>query len=557
MSRRRRKRKRTSPVVNIILIAIAVLCFVFIITRVFGENDKVAEQDSLFNITSAEDAAIIIDGEQNEAFGKNINGVLYIPYETVWNDINSGFYVEEAADTLFMTLPDQTLTWTVSDPSGYLYKDQDGTYYISAECVSQYSNIGLETYEDPYRIVIDTQPGSGAYVSVVNDSVIRVSASKKAEIAVSCAAGDVLELLSNEGEWSLVVSRDGHFGYIQSADITETSVTEEYAEKTELEFETLSTGGTIKMAWDYIGRPEDNEALDRMMEGTTGLNIISPTWFSIGDTSGNLISYADAAYVEKAKNTYGLSVWALVGDYGGEDSSTGEILLSYENRQRIISQLIESALTYGIDGINIDFEEIDEQYAPAYIEFLRELTQQAHMNALIVSVDNYVPGYTDHYRRDAQNEIVDYVIMMGYDEHTAYTAEYGSVASLPYVEGGITATLEEVSPEKLVLAVPFYTRGFTVPFGTDSFETETLFMSDQEAFMAEHGIENLTWDAAAGQYTGSSEDQYGRYYIWIENAESLGEKLSLVNKYSLAGACGWRLGMETDDIWTVWNEYLG
>lgn len=542
---------------NVILVAIAVMCAVFIFTRFFGENNTVADQNGLFNITNADDVAVIIDGEQSETFGKNINGMLYIPYETVWNDINSGFYVESAADTLYMALPSETLTWTLDDGSGCLYKGTDGIYYISAECVRQYSDIGLETYEAPYRIVIDTQPGSGVYVSVVNDSAMRVSASKKAEIAVSCAAGDVLELISDEGEWSLVASKDGHFGYIQSADIAETSVTEEYTAKPELEFETLGTGGTIKMAWDYIGRPEDNEALDRMMEGTTGLNIISPTWFSIGDTSGNLISYADAAYVEKAKNTYGLSVWALVGDYGGEDSSTGEILLSYENRQRIISQLIESALTYGIDGINIDFEEIDEQYAPAYIEFLRELTQQAHMNALIVSVDNYVPGYTDHYRRDAQNEIVDYVIMMGYDEHTAYTSEYGSVASLPYVEGGITATLEEVSPEKLVLAVPFYTRGFTVPFGTDSFETETLFMSDQEAFMAEHGIENLTWDAAAGQYTGSSEDQYGRYYIWIENAESLGEKLSLVNKYSLAGACGWRLGMETDDIWTVWNEYLG
>ena len=553
----RRKNRRSFPVVTIILIAIAVLCFVFIITRVFGENDKVADQDSLFNITNADDAAVIIDGEQNETFGKSINGILYIPYETVWNDINSGFYVEEAADTLFMALPDQTLTWTVSDGSGCLYKYPDGTYYISAECVRQYSDIGLETYEDPYRIVIDTQPGSGSYVSVNEDSKLRVSPSNKAEIAVACAAGDVLELLSDEGEWSFVASKDGHFGYIQSADITETSVTEEYTAKPELEFETLGIGETVKMAWDYIGRPEDNEALDRMMEGTTGLNIISPTWFSIGDTSGNLISYADAAYVEKAKNTYGLSVWALAGDYEGEDSSTGEILLSYENRQRIISQLIESALTYGLDGINIDFEKIDEQYAPAYIEFLREFTQQAHMNGLIVSVDNYVPGYTDHYRRDAQNEIVDYVIMMGYDEHTAYTADYGSVASLPYVEEGIEATLEEVSPEKLVLAVPFYTRGWIVPFGSDVFEAVTLFMSDQQAFMDEHGITDLTWDAAAGQYTGSSEDPAGRYYIWVENGESLAEKLSLVNEYGLAGACGWRLGMETDDIWGVWNEYLG
>ena len=178
------------------------------------------------------------------------------------------------------------------------------------------------------------------------------------------------------------------------------------------------------------------------------------------------------------------------------------------------------------------------------------------MNGLIVSVDNYVPGYTEHYRRDAQNEIADYVVMMGYDEHTAYTSEYGSVASIPYVEEGIAATLDEVDAGKLVLGVPFYTRGWTVPFGSDVFEAETLFMSDQEEFISAHGIE-LAWDASSGQYTGSSEDEYARYYIWAETAESISGKLDLVNEYGLAGASGWRLGMETDDIWAVWNEKLG
>ena len=556
MSKRRSRKRRSAALVNIILIAVAVMCFIFIMMNVFGENDTLADQNSLFNISQADDAAVIIDGEQSEKNGKFVDGRLYVPYETVWNDIDTAFYVEGTSDTMYMALPAQTLTWTPGDGTGFLYKDSEGGFYISAECIDQYSNAAVRTYGEPYRIVVNTRRDSVQYVSATEDCVMRCGESDKTDIALECDSGDVFELISQAAEWSFVLSEDGHTGYIRTEYLTGARAEEETAEDASLAFEPIEFGQTVKMAWDYIGSPDDNAALGRMMEGTTGLNVISPTWFALADTSGNISSLADAAYMDQAKNTYGLSVWALVGDYTGEDTTTGAILSSYENRQRCISQLISNALTYGIDGINIDFEDIEEQYAPAYIEFLREFTQQAHMNGIIVSVDNYVPGYTDHYRRDAQNDIADYVVMMGYDEHTAYTAEYGSVASLPYVEAGITATLEEVDAGKLVLGVPFYTRGWIVPFGSDVFESVTLFMSDQEEFISEHGIE-LTWDASAGQYTGSSEDESCRYYIWTETSESLSEKLGLVNKYGLAGASGWRLGMETDDIWPVWNEQLG
>lgn len=567
MAKRRKAKYDTAAVAKFIAAAIVIIVAVFFVINIvngnlFGDSKTVADQNSFFNIANENDAAIIIDEEQSENTGKYIDGRYYIQYDTVWNSINSGFYLEENTGILYMTLPSQSLTWTVNDGTGYLYLDSDGIYYISADCIAAYSDIELSTYTEPYRVVIRTQWDGLQYADVAEDAVIRVSASGKADIAVSCTAGEQLTLITTTEDdetvsdgWSKVMSQDGHIGYIRSEYLSGAYDAPAHETNSELIFSSLSTGQTVKMAWHYIGSTEDNANLDAVMEGVHGLNIICPTWFSIGDTSGNIISYADASYVQNAANTYGMSVWGMVSGYGGEDSTTGEVLSSYENRQRCISQLIGNALTCGISGINIDFEDIDEEYAPAYIQFLRELTVQAHANGIIVSVDNYVPGYTDQYRRDAQNDIVDYVVMMGYDEHTAYTAEYGSVASLTYVQEGVAATLEEVDADKLILGVPFYTRGWIVPFGSDAFESETLAMSNQQTFIDEHGI-SLSWDSSAGQYTGSAEGSDARYYIWVEDASSLAEKLSLVQQYGLAGASAWRVGMETSDVWDTWETYL-
>ncbi len=554
MSKRKKNRASHSSVVTAVLVAVAVLCVVFIVVNITAENDTLADQNSLFGVSGENEAALIIDDVLYEERGVCVDGILYIRYETVWNDINSAFYVEEASDTLYMTLEDETFTWSAGD--GCLYKDGEGGYYISTDCIGEYSNILIDTFEEPYRIVIRTQPESSTYVSALQDAEIRTSDSIKAEIAVNVLEGDLLVLLSDEGEWSYVSSADGHTGYIMTEYIATTGETPEFSYDEGLDFDSLSIGESVRMAWDYIGSAEDNALLSAMMDGVSGLNVISPTWLSVADTEGNVASLADASYVSVAKETYGLYVWAMVSGYGGDDSSTGEILSSAENRQRCVSQLVNIVLTNNIDGINIDFEDIEEEYAPAYVQFLRELVQSAHASGIVVSVDNYVPGYTDHYRRDAQNDIVDYVIMMGYDEHTAYTSEFGSVASISYVEQGVIDTLEEVDADKLVLGVPFYTRGWTVPYGTDYFESETVFMSGQETFIQEHGIE-LVWDESVGQYTGSAEGEDARYYIWTEDATSLGLKLDLVNEYGLAGASAWRLGMETDDVWQVWVERLG
>jgi spore germination protein YaaH len=550
---KKKNEKTPIPVIVAGLIIVAVVCIVYVVVNGMGPNNTVADQNRLFAMPDDSSAAIIINGEQIEEYGKVIDGNVYIPYDTVWDNINSGFYLEN--DTLYMTLPAETRTWSINDGSGAIYRDEAGITYISASCVKDNSDIEMEIYQEPARVVIRNDWTNVKLATVTEEMPIRLRADERSEIAVNVSEGNEVTLVEEGESWAQVISPDGHNGFIKSECLTDIRDAVHEADPAYV-FEPIKYPDRIKMVWHYIDSVENNIYLDGMLADAHGLNIISPTWFSLSAPDGSIVSYADAQYVEKAHSQYGLSIWAMVGDYTGEDSSTGQILQNTDSRRNLINQIMQQVLTYGLEGINIDFETITYEEAPAYLQFLREITIEAHKNGIIVSVDNYVPTYTKQYKRSEENKIVDYVVIMGYDEHTVSSDEIGSVASIGFVENGIIDTLEEVDPEKTVLAVPFYSRGWKENYGSTEFEVENVYMTEQQDYIKEHGIE-VYWNESVGQNMGSAEGENARYSIWLEDAQSIAKKLELVNKYQLAGASAWRIGMETPDIWDVWESYLG
>ena len=142
---------------------------------------------------------------------------------------------------------------------------------------------------------------------------------------------------------------------------------------------------------------------------------------------------------------------------------------------------------------------------------------------------------------------------MGYDEHAGNSDVAGSVASLGFVEQGIIDTLESVEESKVINGVPFYTRGWATTDGDVS--VKTLTMSSQKQFAKEHGI-TVEWDEEWGQYYGENTVDGTSYEIWMEEADSLKEKLAVMEKYGVAGVAHWKLGLETDDVWEVIGEYI-
>ena len=308
----------------------------------------------------------------------------------------------------------------------------------------------------------------------------------------------------------------------------------------------------VNLVWHQVTNSGANELLSSDTANMTGVNVISPTWYSIVDNSGNISDLSAASYVDEAHDM-GLQVWGLVDNFSPEISST-VILSSTSARQNLISQLVSSAVSSGQDGINVDLETLQEEAGEHFLEFLRELSIECHKNGLILSVDNPVPkDFTSHYDRREQGLVVDYVIVMGYDEHYAGSYEAGSSASLPWVEQGVVDTIELVEPSRVILGIPFYSLAWKTLSG--NLTLEQIGMGTMKKVIAENKAQTW-WDNNVCQNIATYERNGASYKIWAEDESSLAMKVALTGKYGLGGTAAWKLGLEESSVWQVISDNL-
>lgn len=296
-----------------------------------------------------------------------------------------------------------------------------------------------------------------------------------------------------------------------------------------------------------------NDQLEEKTAAVTGVNVISPTWYFLSDNTGEILSYADASYVERAHEA-GLQVWALISNFS-PDMSTTTLLSSRAARQKVQNYLVSQALELGFDGINIDFEGIAQEAGYDYVQFMRELSILCRKNHIILSVDVPVPmDFSKHYNREELGNVCDYVIVMGYDEHYAGSDLVGSVASMTFEITGIENMLMEVPKKKLISAIPFYSRLWytqTLEDGTTNVTSEAVTMSGAENILQENGVTS-TFDESTGQQYAEWTDETERLcQIWLEDEESVRQRANLVKQYDLGGIAAWVLGNEKDFVWDI------
>ena len=310
--------------------------------------------------------------------------------------------------------------------------------------------------------------------------------------------------------------------------------------------------GKISLVWDHVlGEPADLAREDKI----PGLTVISPTWFAVTDSRGTVASKADWKYVQDAHDK-GYKVWALISN-SFEPDMTKAFLADESAQDRTVRQLLMYTALYDLDGINIDFENVYDDDSDRLTGFVARLTEKLKEQGVIVSIDATVPSgvpmWSNCYDRAALAKIVDYFMVMTYDEHWRTSPIAGSVASIGWVEKGIEKTLQYVPKEKLLMGVPFYTREWRetdLGYGRARVRSSTMWMSDVEARIAKYGLIPQWLDSAGQHYIEYSDDSY-HYKVWIEDAKSIGLKVDLVGKYGLAGVAAWRKGFEKPGIWDV------
>lgn len=568
MAKRRRRRRRRNQLVPI-LVAMLLIILVAVAGIVTGFIKKYTPSDTRMELadyyhTGEGEAALILQDTISEAKGKIVDGRAYLPYSVITNEMGGRFYWDKESEKMLYTTATDTLeikpedtAYTIAGQTKQqdyiLVKEIGEEFYIALDFVEQYMPIQGEVYDKPDRIVVSYKWGDINTVSVSKDTEVRYQGGIKSPILSDVKKGDTLILLEEMENWSRVMTADGIDGYVEKKNLekpqtTELSYTGEYKE----DYSSLTREHKINLAWHQVTSEAANAALGETIQNMAGVNVISPTWFSVTANEGTISSLASADYVNEA-HSRGMEVWGLIDNFN-PDVSTLETLSSRSSREHIIQKLLEEAQRVGLDGINVDFEALTEEEAPHFIQFVRELSVVCRANNLVLSVDNPVPQFTGFYNRKEQGIVADYVIIMGYDEHTTGSEEAGSVASLPFVKEGIEKTLQEVPKEKVINGIPFYTRLWTES-NNGTLSSEVMTMDAASQYIQENGIE-VYWEKETAQNYGELLTDNGTQKIWLEDEQSIEEKMKLISQYELAGVASWKLGFERADVWSVISQYL-
>lgn len=496
---------------------------------------------------------------------------LKLPLELIQEWIDPSIIYEKSSDSVIITTKDKVLRLKTTELSA-LMNEKPISLSFPVEKKENDIYVPIEPLRQLYSFEIRESEKSGAVLlfkkgevlkwgkhTDAEEAQLRTFASIKAPIVSSISEGEQVMLLGEEEDWYRVQQQTGQIGYVRKDDITmDHEETIPVQEQTSTYVPWKPPAGKLNLTWEHvITKNPDTTKLGDM----PGLQVVSPTWFSLADGEGRLKNLADATYVKWAQ-TRNLQVWALFSN-GFDPEVTNKVLSTYDLRMKVIKQLLGFAQTYKLQGINIDFENVYLKDKDNLVQFVREMTPFMHEQGLAVSID-VTPKSTNEmwsvfYDRPALAEVVDYMMVMAYDEYWATSPKSGSVSSLPWAERSVTQILnaDKVPPSKLVLGVPYYTRQWTEEMknGKMTATSKTLTMEAAQAIIKDKKL-TPTFLPDTGQNYVEYKDGEKLIRIWLEDETSIKARLDLVKKYDLAGVATWRRGFEQSAMWKVIQDGL-
>jgi spore germination protein YaaH len=496
---------------------------------------------------------------------------LKLPLSLIQEWIDPNVLYEKSSDSVIITTKDKVLRFKTSQLSALMnekpytlqfpVEKKEDTVYVPIQPLRQLYQIDLRVSEQTGAVILVKQGDHLKWgrLSEKKQTAIRTGATIHYPIVSELTQGEQVMIWGEENGWYKIQQTSGFVGYISKSDIVldhEETIPSQEPPSPFVPWK--PDGDKLNVTWEHVlTKNPDTSKIPSM----PGLNVVSPTWFSLADGAGNIKNLADPSYVKWAQSR-NYQVWALFSN-GFDPKRTEEALSSYDTRMKIIKQLLGFAQMYQLNGINIDFENVNLKEKAGLVQFVREMTPLLHEQGLVVSID-VTPKSTNEmwslfYDRPALSKVVDYMIVMAYDEYWATSPKSGSVASLPWVEKSVTQLLsqEQVPASKLVLGVPFYTRLWTEApkNGKTEVKSKALGMQDAQAIVKEKKLTPVFSPETGQNYVEYKEgDKLMR--MWLEDETSVKARLELVKKYDLAGVASWRRGFEKPDIWSGIQDNL-
>ena len=415
---------------------------IFVIRRYTPTKEHMSLSD-YFTLTEENQAAVILNGEYKEVSDSDdaiyaiaTDQGVYLEISFLKSNLDDG-YVYDMTEGVLRYVTDQDVVsaslnsdaYTVGKSRESLGKDvvvsQNGAYFVSADFVKLYTDMSFELFDSPNRVVIETAGYEKKVASLKRDAALRRFGGVKSKILKDAKKGDQLTILENYGKWSHVLTEDGVLACVQNRRLSKSERQTVEATLPERTYNHITVKDPIVMGWHQVTSQSANSGVSQVVAGTD-LNVISPTWFSLSDNLGNIKSLASSDYVTYCHQN-NIQVWGLVSNLENKNVDTTTVLNTTSYRDNLVNNLITQAISYDLDGINVDMEALSVSAKDGYIEFIKELSIKCEKNDIILSVDDYVPSAsTAFYNRSVQADYADYIAVMAYDEHYVKGPEAGS-----------------------------------------------------------------------------------------------------------------------------------
>ncbi|MEK4907687.1 glycosyl hydrolase family 18 protein [Niallia sp. FSL M8-0099] len=541
----------------IIAALIVAISFIMLMFYPFGNKDKV-------DYFKGENP-VLLNGEQvgNAIIDK---GTVYLPLNIWQEKIDESITFDENSNSVIVTTKDKVIQFPSDSVSYYVnnkntklsfhpLRDENGTVYLALDPLASFYPIQYTLVEADHVVLLEEngqKRASGIFTTkkVRKDFTrLRSEAALRSPYTGELAPGEHVTIEKDVDDFYFVRKANGIAGFVkkQYVDKGKSEVVEVELEQKEPKLKKVN--GPIQLTWEAVySRNPDTSKISKMH----GVNVVSPTWFKLKGNDGNVSNLGSKAYVNWAhKQDY--QVWGLFSNDFDPDK-THEVFKDYQKRQTVIRQLLVYSEMYDLDGINIDIENVREEDGKYITQFVREATPYLHDAGLTVSMDiTFIAGgnYSAFLQRDHLAEIVDYLVVMAYDEHWATSPNPGSVASFPWVEANLETLLDIVPNDKLVLGVPLYARLWEEKENGE-LSSKSLSMESVEEWLKEHKV-TPTYDEASGQNYGEYYDKKTKstFKIWLEDELSLTKRAELVEKYNLAGLASWSRTFANEAAWSA------
>lgn len=550
------KKKKTIIRIFIAIIAIVIICIAGYIANdyiILGKNKTTNLVINNTNVTGNLKQDVFIDGDN-----------IYLSKQDLSNFFDKYIYEDEENNKIITTYEDKIATIGFdenkieingSTVSTYAHAiEKDDSIFIPITELKDVYGIEIEYIADTDIVTVDSVAREQKKAIANGNLAVKSSTNFIAKTVDRVKKGDYVIVISDDGKNAKIRTANGKIGYVKSKKLANTVVTRQEIE------EQKPIEGKVNLVWDYYSQVAN--APDRSGTTIDGINVVSPAFYHL-NTEGELeenIGEEGKVYIDWAHSN-GYQVWAMVQNTGsGMMDVTSEIMNHYDNRQALIEKIVEGCMEYNLDGINIDFENMKKEDIDLFSRFIIELEPRLKEIGAVLSVDVTAPDGSDTWSlcfdRTVLGDVADYLIFMAYDQYGASSDQAGTTAGYNWVELNIKKFLEtyEVESEKLVLAIPLYARLWTID-NNGIVDGRTAIPMNQIDDAIPSDVERKWDDELKQNYVEYKEDGETKQ-MWIEDIDSLKEKVSLIKEYNLGGVASWELGMETEDVWGMLKENL-